>query len=172
MTNKSDSTRTIFDFADQGQVDQWVAVNDNVMGGLSDGVASACKDSCLLFSGSISLENNGGFSSIRTLSADFGLAGYTGIAIRVKGDGRSYQFRLRRDRNIDGVAFKQEFSTIADTWVEIKLPFDAFLPTYRGRVLEEVEALDAVQIQQLGFLIADKAAGPFTLIVDSINAYR
>ena len=42
---------------------QWSIVNDDVMGGISQGQAQAVDD-VLLFRGQISLENNGGFSSV------------------------------------------------------------------------------------------------------------
>ena len=42
---------------------QWSIVNDDVMGGVSQGSAQAVDD-VLLFKGDISLENNGGFSSV------------------------------------------------------------------------------------------------------------
>ena len=171
MSTESAEIRNLFDFDDETEINQWFAVNDNVMGGLSRGGAQLVEQGCLLFSGSISLENNGGFASIRSAPIDFSLAGYKGVKIRVKGDGRSYQFRLRSDRESDRVAFKQEFQTVADTWVELELPFVSFQPTYRGRVLSNVEPLKAAEITQIGFLIADKKPGSFALIVDEISAY-
>jgi len=172
MSLKTDSTRTIFNFEDKGEIAQWVSINDNVMGGVSKGRASIWENNCLLFSGSTSLENNGGFASIRTFPGDFELGGYKGIRIRVKGDGRDYQFRVRTDKNLDGVAFKHEFKTVENTWQEIELPFESFLPTYRGKILKNVKPLNAGDIRRLGFLIADKKVGPFKLIVDEIVKFR
>ena len=83
-----------------------------------------------------------------------------------------FEFRLRLDDDFDGVAFTQEFQTAEDAWLEIDLPFASFVPTYRGRVLQNVGPLVASDIRQLGFLIADKTAGPFGLKVDRIAAYR
>jgi monofunctional biosynthetic peptidoglycan transglycosylase len=172
MPTEVESTKTIFNFDDNKHADQWNAVNDNVMGGISEGGATISDDSCLIFSGSVSLENNGGFSSIRTLPRDFELSGYKGIRVRVMGDGRTYQFRLRDNRNLDGVAFKQEFQTTANTWIEIDLPFESFLPSYRGRIIKDVEPIIAAEIRQMGFLIADKESGPFILKVDEIKAFK
>jgi monofunctional biosynthetic peptidoglycan transglycosylase len=172
MPTDVESTKTIFNFDDNKQADQWNAVNDNVMGGISEGGATISDDSCLIFSGSVSLENNGGFSSIRTLPQDFELSGYKGIRVRVIGDGRTYQFRMRDNRNFDGVAFKQEFQTTANTWIEIDLPFESFLPSYRGRILQDVQPVVATEIRQMGFLIADKEAGPFILKVSEIKAFK
>lgn len=172
MSQHTDSCRTIMDFKDGSEADQWIVVSDSVMGGLSRGQIRVSEDSCLIFSGFLSLENNGGFSSTRTQPRDFSLGDFLGMRIRVKGDGRLYQFRLRLDDDFDGVAFTQEFQTAEDAWLEIDLPFASFVPTYRGRVLRNVGPLVASDIRQLGFLIADKTAGPFNLKVDRIAGYK
>jgi monofunctional biosynthetic peptidoglycan transglycosylase len=172
VLQKKDTERTLFDFEDSSQSNLWVAVNDNVMGGISKGSALMTEDCCLSFSGSISLENNGGFASIRTLPTDFELAEYKGIRIKVKGDGRTYQFRLRAGKAFDGIAFKQEFDTVPDDWLEIELPFESFLPSYRGRILGDVKPIDPADIRQIGFLIADKIEGPFSLAIERIVAYK
>ena len=73
---------------------QWRVVNDGVMGGLSEGNVAFTEAGELVFVGNLSLENNGGFSSIRSnkVSLDFSRA--EGLARRVKGDGRTYQLRF------------------------------------------------------------------------------
>ncbi len=172
MFENEDSTAIIFDFIDKSEVDIWKAVNDGVMGGLSDGSASYSDQGFLVFSGTISLENNGGFSSIRTLPDVYDLSKYNRIVIRVLGDGRTYQFRLRIDRAFEGLAYKHDFNTISGEWTEIELPFDSFVPTIRGRIIEDADSLNPGEIKQLGFLISDKKAGPFKLIVDNIKACK
>ncbi|MDH4157911.1 MAG: CIA30 family protein [candidate division Zixibacteria bacterium] len=172
MSEKENTSRILFEFVDSSEAGRWMAVNDDVMGGVSKGWASPTEDSCLLFSGSISLENNGGFASFRSQPTDFNLGGYRGIRIRVKGDGRIYQFRLRTDRNLDGVAYKHEFETVDNTWIELDLPFASFVATYRGRTLPDFKPVEAGDIKQLGFLLADKEAGPFSLKVDKIAAFK
>ena len=85
-------TLTAFDGKDSLR---WQAVNDGVMGGRSQGDSARTKDGTLLFSGEISLENNGGFSSIRTREQDLQLGDYDGLEVRVRGDGRTYKLSLR-----------------------------------------------------------------------------
>jgi len=172
MMQQDDTIRSICRFERPEEIEQWIAVNDNVMGGLSEGKASWTEDGCLRFSGRVSLENNGGFASIRTLPRNFQLGGFKGVRIRVKGDGRTYQFRIRTDDAYDGIAFKQDFSAAPNEWVEIDLPFASFQPSFRGRIQPDIEPLAASEIRQIGFLLADKAAGPFHLIVDQITAFR
>ena len=169
---KNDTTRVLFDFVDETEAVSWLVVTDYVMGGVSRGAVEVSEDSCLVFSGTLSLENNGGFSSIRTLPRDFGVGDYEGLRIRAMGDGRVYQFRLRLDDDFDGIAFVQEFQTTENTWLEIDLPFASFVPTYRGRILRNVKPLVPADIRQLGFLLADKTAGQFSLVIDNIAAYR
>ena len=130
------NTKIIFDFDDQNQIDNWISINDNVMGGNSVGKI-LISDSCLLFTGNLSLENNGGFSSIRTKPRNYDLIDFHGLKIQVKGDGRTYQFRIRTNDKFDGIAYSFEFNTIEDTWIEVELPFESFLPTFRGRVLND-----------------------------------
>jgi monofunctional biosynthetic peptidoglycan transglycosylase len=172
MLNRDDNPRSIYNFDNPDEIKQWVSVNDNVMGGLSEGTVSLSLDSHLHFSGTISLENNGGFASVRTFPRKFSLDGYEAVRIRVKGDGRNYQFRVQVDGKFDGIAFKHDFSTSAGEWLEIDLPFASFQPTFRGRIPSGVKPLSASEIKQMGFLIADKTAGPFSLIVDEVTAFR
>jgi NADH dehydrogenase [ubiquinone] 1 alpha subcomplex assembly factor 1 len=172
MSQKNDSTRVLFDFVHETEAESWLVVTDNVMGGVSRGTMIVSEDSCLVFSGTLSVENNGGFASIRTLPKDFGVGDYKGLRIRVRGDGRVYQFRLRLDDNFDGIAFTREFQTTKNRWLEIDLPFASFVPTYRGRILRNVKPLIAADIRQLGFLLGDKTAGQFKLIVDNIAVFR
>jgi len=172
MDADSDSTKIVIDFKDAKEVRLWSAINDDVMGGLSEGKASITEDGYLLFSGNLSLENNGGFSSIRMIPPEIDFGVYKGARIRVKGDGRSYQFRLRTSRRFDGAAYKSEFHTIPEKWIEIDLYFDSFLPVYRGKILKNAEPLDPAEIRQIGLLIADKSEGSFELFVDRIEFFK
>jgi NADH dehydrogenase [ubiquinone] 1 alpha subcomplex assembly factor 1 len=170
---KDDATvRMIMDFTDVTPADAWAIINDGVMGGRSESDMRVLPDSTGLFAGRVSLENNGGFASTRTLPRDFALGDFTGLRIRVLGDGRRYQFRIRTDSRFDGVAYKQEFDTREGEWLEIDLPFADFQSSFRGRPVPTAGPLDAVGIRQLGFLIADKNAGAFRLQIDWIRAYK
>ena len=62
----------IYDFTEDNPATNWITVNDNVMGGRSEGGFSF-KKKRLIFSG-ITNTNGGGFSSIRTNSSDFNLS--------------------------------------------------------------------------------------------------
>lgn len=150
---------------------QWRAVNDDVMGGLSQG-GGVMEDGKLVFSGTLSLENNGGFSSVRTESGAFNFTGAEGIALRVKGDGRIYQLRLSTDARHRGslVSYQRKFETKEGEWMEVKVPFSEMKPSWRGRMLSG-HVLDFAKVSQLGILIGDKKEGDFRLEVDWLKTF-
>lgn len=163
--------KIIFDFSANEERRDWNIVNDGVMGGISRSTLQInAKDSTGIFSGVLSLENNGGFASVRTTPRNFQLGDYDGLIIRVKGDGNIYSFRLRTNARFDGVSYQKKFKTEKDRWIEVYLPFEEFFPTFRGRKLRNVAPLATEKIQQLGILIAEKQMGKFTLTIDWIKA--
>jgi hypothetical protein len=172
MADDDLSVKTLFDFGDTAEARAWAIINDGVMGGRSESTLEILPDSTGRFSGHVSLENNGGFASARTQPRDFDLDGYDGLQIRVQGDGRRYQFRIRTDARFDGIAYKQEFTASPEDWQVIDLPFEEFRASFRGRPVPPADPLDPAQIRQLGFLIADKKEGSFALQIDWIRAYR
>ena len=163
------ATGALYDFDAPSEV-RWQVVNDGVMGGRSTGRVASNEPGILRFSGDLSLENNGGFSQIRTNVAGSEFKGADGVEIRVRGDGREYQLRLRTTDAFDGVAYRQHFKTTPGEWVEFEAAYEDFLPVIRGRLLSNAPALDADSIRQVGFMIADKTAGPFRLEIDWIKA--
>jgi uncharacterized surface protein with fasciclin (FAS1) repeats len=150
---------------------RWQTVNDGVMGGRSRGDSSRTRDETLLFAGEISLQNNGGFSSIRTRPQDLQLGGYDGLAIRVRGDGRTYKLALRTSRTSRWIAYWADFATTKGAWTSVRLPFSKWVPTTFGRKLPGPK-LRPSSINSVGFMLYDKKAGPFSLEVDSIAAFR
>ncbi len=171
ISTNAQSKAAIFNFDNRSSERDWKIVNDGVMGGLSTSKFKVYEEETAAFTGLVSLENNGGFASVRTLLRNYNLTGFEGIIIRVNGDGRKYKFRIRTDSRFDGVVYSNNFSTIENEWVEIKLPFSEFIPQFRGRVLKNVPSIDPARIKQLGFLISDKQQGEFNLIIDWIKAY-
>jgi NADH dehydrogenase [ubiquinone] 1 alpha subcomplex assembly factor 1 len=162
----------LFDFGTLEDVNDWLIVNDGVMGGLSKSKFSLSASNTAVFSGNVSLENNGGFASTRTKSMYFQLDGFKGIHIRVKGDGNTYQFRIRTDDRFDGVSYRYHFETITDQWQTISIPFNECEPVFRGRIIRDVKPVLPKDIQQVGFLISDKQSGSFQLEIQWIKAYQ
>ena len=151
---------------------KWRITDDRVMGGRSQGKFEITNQGTMRFSGNLSLENNGGFSSVRSGGVSFDLSDSEGLALRVKGDGRKYQLRLgteARYRSWD-VSFSAGFQTKKDTWVNVRIPFSDFKAGFRGRSLDQV-SFDPSKIRRLGILLGDKKPGRFEVEIDSISAY-
>lgn len=162
--------KTVIDFGNPEEA-RWRIVNDGVMGGLSSSDLELTDDATGLFSGFVSLDNNGGFASVRASFEAMDLSAFRGVLLRARGDGRTYQLRFRTDPGFDGVAYMAEFKTVPGEWSEIRLPFEGFRPTFRGYVPQGVGPLDPARIRQLGFLIGDKREGPFQLEIAWVKAY-
>jgi monofunctional biosynthetic peptidoglycan transglycosylase len=159
-------------FGDPRAANAWQIVNDGVMGGRSRSTFTIRPDSTAIFEGVLSLANYGGFASVRTAPADHSLEGFAGVMLRVRGDGRIYQFRLRTDDRFEGVAFQASFQTRTDEWTTHRIPLADFVPTFRGRILADLPPLDPAAVRRIGFLLGDKQAGPFRLQIDWVGAYR
>jgi hypothetical protein len=163
--------KTIIDFGDAGEKGKWEAVNDFVMGGLSEGQLLA-SGGAAVFHGMVSLENFGGFASVRSLPRRFDLRGYDGLIVRVRGDGRRYRLRLKTDDDFEGLAYQATFFTDPAGWIEPRLSFDEFVPVFRGAIVQEAPQLEPAEINRIGFMIADRQEGPFRLVIREVRAYR
>ena len=147
----------------------WTAQNDGVMGGVSSGKAEI-NEGELHFSGMLSLENNGGFAQIYSQTEVSDFSNYSVVKLRVKGDGRTYQFRIMTDARFSGsqIAYRAEFKTEANEWIEISIPFELFVPSFRGRLLEG-PPMNLTSVQRIAFLLSDGIPGSFSLKVDWIG---
>ncbi|MCC5847532.1 MAG: CIA30 family protein [Verrucomicrobia bacterium] len=148
---------------------RWTAVNDNVMGGRSKGSPQITAEGRLHFRGEISLENQGGFSSIRSNSPSYRMPGNGSILLRIRGTNRGYFMDLRTSARQGGFSYRVPFRPTSDTeWEVISLPLSAFRPSAFGVDLPDVAPLDPNAIQSIGFTIYDKKDGPFDLEIESI----
>ena len=160
-----------FTDADAEEIRLWTAINDDVMGGISQSRIELSPAATALFSGQLALENNGGFASIRRRSDNNNLNRCAGVMLNVKGDGRTYQFRVKTDEQYDGIAYRSLFSTDAHQWQTLTLPFAGFSASFRGRPVPGAPVLRPEQIRRIGFLLADKQAGSFCLEIAWIKSY-
>jgi len=168
MNTHAAADKTVYDFQTATNAAAWQVVNDDVMGGVSTG-SFRLTNGAALFQGEVSLENNGGFASVRSLPARHDLAGGDTFVVRVRGDGRRYKFTARTDPSFDSAIYQCVFATKKGEWEEHRLPFKQFVATFRGRVLSSEPPLDAAKVTSVGFLISDKQDGPFQLEVASIK---
>ena len=169
-SSPADANLVLADFSTTEGDPGWYVVNDNVMGGRSEG-GFTIDDGALRFAGRTNTDG-GGFSSIRTRPVEFDLSTYDGIRLRVKGDGRRYTWRLSTNARWQGgeVAYWADFDTLDGEWSTVNIPFASFYPQFRGFKLGEPE-LDPSEITELGLYIYDKKDGAFELRLDNVKAY-
>jgi hypothetical protein len=163
MNADAASEKMIFDFQTATNSTKWQVVNDDVMGGVSTSQFQLLTNGGAIFSGVVSLENNGGFASVRSTPVRENLNGTDALVLRVRGDGRRYKFTVRTEAGFNAPNYQAEFTTKRGEWEEHRLAFKDFMPTFRGRVLTDVPPLIPSKITSVGLLISDKKAGPFRL---------
>jgi monofunctional biosynthetic peptidoglycan transglycosylase len=171
-TMKPVEQRVVFGFDDRDSRGEWTSVNDDVMGGVSEGGLSITEKGVLEFTGVVSLENNGGFASIRSRPDKHDLSECDGLLLRVRGDGHRYACNIRTDRPVASGSYRQPFETKTNEWQEIALPFRDFVATSHGQIMRDAPDLDIEKIRSFGFTISDKQAGPFKLEVDWVKAVK
>lgn len=160
------TTNWLLPLASSDITQHWQIVNDSVMGGSSTSKVSV-QEQTLIFTGVVSVENNGGFASTRTCINTLNQTPEH-IILQVKGDGKTYQLRLRTSQYLDGPAFTVSFATLKDQWQVITFSADDFSLTYRGKALQQQAKLNFNDVQQLGLMIAKKQQGNFRIELKQI----
>lgn len=157
------------DFKDPTIFAAWFPVNDNVMGGVSQGRLLRTPDGTAAFTGLISFRNNGGFS---TTQADFRTpldwSAAEGIWLRVRGDGKRYGVYLRD--SLQPLRHEATFVSVKGEWATVNLPFTAFSPTYFGQRVR-AKALDPSRIRSISLIIEYEQEGPFMLEIAALGTY-
>ena len=164
----------LVDLDDASEVARWTTVNDPVMGGKSTS-SVAFGDGGLVFSGTLSLANNGGFASARgPQNPDIGrkAAGAKSLRVRAVGDGKTYLLKV-------GTAgqpwsYIHRFQTVPGVEQTYDLPTEGFRPV--GQRLDPApdapQTLDPSGITQAAVYILDKQQGPFRIAISAISAVK
>ena len=163
-----DTPITLFHFKKGVNIKNWRIVNDNVMGGISTSSFKLSKAGYGIFQGDVSTANNGGFASVRYIMDQIAIKESTAIRIKVKGDGKNYQFRLK-NKTSDYFSYITTFSTNRE-WQTIELQLNDFYPSFRGRKLD-IPNFDKSEIGQVAFLIANGESEAFKLEIEKIEIY-
>lgn len=151
--------------------DRWRIVNDGVMGGLSFSKAELNDDGKIFFSGSVSLKNNGGFASLRSPIKNYNFEKYSGIEIRIKGDGKIYSISMKETSYFTGAFYTTNFQTTKDEWITLKIPFSSFSLYYFGRKTFSDSKIPLNKIKEISILIGEKQEGAFYTEIDFIKLY-
>jgi monofunctional biosynthetic peptidoglycan transglycosylase len=140
----------------------WTSIDDVVMGGRSSSEMTV-RDGVAVFSGTVSLENNGGFASVRSSSEIHDLSDFEGLLVRLRGDSKRFALRIRTTEDFGGVSYQVKIHPPKDEWTVLFLPFVDFEPVFRGRRVRGHPPLDPAQIRSFGLLISDGQQGSFKL---------
>jgi len=164
--------RPVLDFAGPEAAQKWQAVNDGVMGGVSVGRFRITDAGTLEFFGTLSLENNGGFASVRTKPTELNIKAGDTIVARVKGDGRDYMLNLYTKSRRMAFSYRAPLRTTRNEWTEVRVPLANFIPTAFGRRVKGMGPVEPSQINGLGFMLADKKPGEFQMQVEWVKVAR
>lgn len=156
----------LFVFSSNSEKNSWNVVDDEVMGGKSSSEFFINNEGNGIFKGNVSLENNGGFSSIQHVLKSVSLDGKTIFKIRLKGDGKKYQFRVKSKRS-DYYSYIYEFQTKTE-WETTEIPISEMKASFRGRKLD-IPNYDAKTLEEMAFLISNKKVESFELLLDKIE---
>ena len=149
--------------------DKWRIVNDGVMGGLSSSKVFVDGDSKIIFSGNVSLENNGGFASLRSSIKEYNFENFLGIEI--KGNGKLYSISMKETTYFNGYFYTSSFETKKDEWIVVQIPFNEFKLYYYGKETNSNKKLLLNNIKEVSLLIGDKQEGSFNTEIDYIKLY-
>jgi len=159
-----------FAFPSAESVNEWFVVNDTVMGGVSSG-RLGWENAALVFTGDLSLDNNGGFASIRSPFLDPAVvvawAERDGLTVEVGGDGRTWTMEVRTDFGDGG--WISAIPTSAEEVTNVDVPWVSFQPV--TRFLDPRPAtvpLDPARIVSVAFYLVDGIEAPFRLELHSI----
>jgi NADH dehydrogenase [ubiquinone] 1 alpha subcomplex assembly factor 1 len=158
--------KTIYNFSKSSKIDEWKIVNDEVMGGMSLGIIQINSEGSGLFSGHVSLDNNGGFCLVRHDLDCIVVEDYSSFEIRIKGDGKKYQFRCKSSDH-QRHSYIYNFSSGKD-WKVITIPFKKMEPYFRGDSLK-MPNYHGNFLAQVAILIGNNKEEDFSLELDYIK---
>lgn len=165
----TEQSRVAYDFTAQAVAANWSVQNDTVMGGVSES-SSTWVDKQMVFSGNLSLENNGGFVScfgpddekLATLMSES-----DALYLRATGDGKTYLFQLRGN---DGTNYVQRFTSTEKKDQVYVLSLSNFTSVdWRLTEIANAPAMETSNIYQMGIYLVDKQTGPFKIAISSIG---
>lgn len=157
---------TLFNFTTDSDISNWKILDDVVMGGRSNGDFKMNTEGHGEYTGRVSLKNNGGFSSLRYNFETKTTATYSKFILRLKGDGKSYQFRVK-DKRYNRYSFIYTFKS-TDDWQTIEIPFKDMSAAYRGYKVD-IPNFEGNEMEEIAFLIGNKKEESFKLLIDSIS---
>jgi NADH dehydrogenase [ubiquinone] 1 alpha subcomplex assembly factor 1 len=159
------ANREIFKFEKGLNLSGWEVEDDIVMGGRSRGRLEINEAGNAVFTGRISLDNDGGFSSIQYTFDPVAVSKYTTLVLGLKGDGKPYQVRVESERRARH-AYTAGFQTSGD-WETIEIPFASMVAIRHGDRLD-LPNYPGQQLSRIQILFGNGAAESFELEIDRL----
>ena len=160
---------TLFDFSDPSAANAWHAIDDRVMGGISRSTLRHEPAGHAVFEGTVSMERNSGFASVRSSPGERGLSGAGICLIELRGDNKQFKLSLLTDDGFDSLRYQASFAPKGTDWQTLHLPLADFRASFRGREVTGAPPLDPARISQAGLMIAARQAGAFALDIRRIG---
>lgn len=155
----------IFQFSKISDISSWKVLGDSVMGGRSNGTFKLNENGNGVYTGKVSLENNGGFSILKHKFDKINVLGFSKIIFKIKGDGKKYQFRIK-DSSDNSHSYVKSFETNGDIEL-IEVGLNSMYPTFRGRNLDKPN-FSSNTIEEVAILIGNKKEENFQLEIVGI----
>ena len=158
--------KTDFGYETDGR--DWVLINDDVMGGLSQATAHIAGNR-IIFQGEISLANNGGFASLRSTWTERDLSEFSKVNIRYKSGERAFGFVLENNRLYYRPNYKYMLPPTSGEWQTLSMNLSEFKSYTMGRENGYTLSDETLRsILRYGVILYDKQSGPFQLEIDYI----
>jgi len=155
----------LLDFTNPRAVNELWVVNDGVMGGVSQSRFNHDPEG-VLFEGVVSLENGGGFASVR--GPIIIPAGTSALNVTIRGDGKLYKLVLRTDASSRAPLYQAEFLATREWKTHRFVPSD-FKASFRGRAVDAPELVFS-NTKEIGVLIANQQSGSFRLQLKNVQS--
>lgn len=165
---RQEQPRTLVVFDQQSQALNWQSLGDRVMGGQSDGSVVSSDEGYGHFSGTVRLDNGGGFASAKgDLPKALDASCWAGIELLARGDGKTYKIGLRTSTDRSSIVYQHSFTPDSEHWSRIQLPFSDFIPTWRGQTVKDAESLSTGHLASVSLFVSGRQAGEFHLIMQN-----
>jgi len=163
--------RLLFDFRDAGSVGAWRIINDTVMGGVSSSRFEATGEGAV-FTGTVSLDQGGGFVSMRSPEDRYDLSEGDGLRLFIRGSGKTFKLTFYTEAG-GRVSYRAPFTPPSTTdWEAVNVFFDDLTPFVRGRHVPDAPAFDPARVRAVGILLGDEQDGDFRLELQRIAVLR
>jgi len=169
FANTNESNALEYDFGQDKSGYNWRVINDGVMGGLSRGQAKLTENS-LFYTGDISLENNGGFSSLKAPFVRTDLSAFKTVVLRYRHSGHQLGLTFEWHPRFWRTYHKQILETTKGEWQTVRFDLNK-IPQFRltgptGRVMQEK---DLKRIIRIGFIASEKKSTSFEFEIDYLR---